>query len=63
MLFSKAIKEYLLDCQLQNFPQKTIKGYRNHLAFFEYSLKEYHQVTELDEITIPLVPPILIWQA
>lgn len=62
MLFSKAIQEYLLECQLQNFTQKTIKGYRNNLEFFENYLKEYHQVTELDEITIPLMKQFIIWQ-
>ena len=62
MLLEKVIKEYLLECQLQNFTEKTRKGYRNNLELFARYLQEYQQITELEEVTLSSVKEFVVWQ-
>lgn len=62
MLLQKVIKEYLLECQIQNMTEKTLKGYRNTLQFFARYLQEYQEVDDLDDVSIPLIKQFIIWE-
>ena len=62
MLLQKVIKEYLLECQIRNMTEKTLKGYRNTLQFFARYLQEYQEVDDLDDVSIPLIKQFIIWE-
>lgn len=50
MQISELISEYILDCQIRKFTQKTIAGYKNNLAYLERYLSEKHQITEIEKV-------------
>lgn len=40
MLLNAALKEYLLECELRNYTEKTIKGYRNSIELLVNYLQQ-----------------------
>lgn len=48
MLLNAALKEYLLECELRNYTEKTIKGYRNSIELLVNYLQQ-------NEIRYPLL--------
>lgn len=50
MYISDIITEYILDCEIRKFTQKTIVSYKNNLKYLEHFLSEKHQITEIEKI-------------
>lgn len=48
MLLNAALKEYLLECELRNYTEKTIKGYRNSIELLVNYLQQ-NGITDIDE--------------
>ena len=40
MLLNAALKEYILECELRNYTEKTIKGYRNSIELLVNYLQQ-----------------------
>ena len=49
MLLNAALKEYLLECELRNYTEKTIKGYRNSIELLVNYLQQ-NGITDVDEV-------------
>lgn len=50
MELNDVLKEFIFDCEVKNYSEKTIKGYRNNnILFFNYLNKEFN-ITELESI-------------
>lgn len=62
MLLNKVIKEFLLECEIRNYTPKTIKGYRNTLYFFSNYLKQYQEVEELEDVSVPMIKQFIMWE-
>lgn len=62
MLFNRVVKEFLLECQIRNFTSKTIKGYRNMLEFFGNYLQTYHQISDLEDVSVPVIKHFILWE-
>ena len=52
MLLNAALKEYLLECELRNYTEKTIKGYRNSIELLVNYLQQ-NGITDVDEVLAP----------
>lgn len=50
MLITDLITEYLFDCQIRRFTEKTIKSYRNNLCYFANYLNTTHNVTDIEKV-------------
>ena len=62
MELKDALKEYLFECELKNYSQKTLKGYRNNnLYLFEFLL-EYYQITQIEQVTLKHLKQFMQWQ-
>ena len=62
MLFNRVVKEFLLESQIRNLTPKTIKGYRNTLEFFCHYLQTYHQISDLEDISVPIIKHFILWE-
>lgn len=49
MLLNAALKEYLLECELRNYTEKTIKGYRNSIELLVNYLQQ-NGITDAAEV-------------
>ncbi|MCI5751835.1 MAG: site-specific integrase [Oscillospiraceae bacterium] len=50
MLISELIDEYIFDCEIKKFTDKTLKGYRNNLLYLEKYLKDSHNITDIKDV-------------
>lgn len=58
MLLNAALKEYLLECELRNYTEKTIKGYRNSIELLVNYLQQ-NGITDVDEVLAPHIKHFL----
>ena len=58
MLLNAALKEYLLECELRNYTEKTIKGYRNSIELLVNYLQQ-NGITDVNEVLAPHIKHFL----
>lgn len=58
MLLNAALQEYLLECELRNYTEKTIKGYRNSIELLVNYLQQ-NGITDVDEVLAPHIKHFL----
>ena len=51
MQIKTVYSEFLFDCELRHFTQKTMKGYRNNLSQFFNYLDEKYSIQDIEEVT------------
>ncbi len=50
MYLNELVKEYLFDCEIQNYSEKTIENYRKQLNHFTEFLESNYRVIELEQL-------------
>lgn len=50
MLITDLINEYLFDCQIRRFTERTIKSYRNNLQYLANYLYQSHSITDIEKV-------------
>ncbi|MBE7010226.1 MAG: recombinase [Ruminococcaceae bacterium] len=51
MKLEHVLKEFIFDCEVKNFSQKTIKGYRNNSLYLFKFLEEKYEVLDIEHVT------------
>ena len=55
MKISTAAKEYLIEIEVRNFTQKTIRSYRNNLNLFLRYCETEAQITDIEDVSLATI--------
>lgn len=55
MTIKQALREYLIEIEVRNYTQKTIRSYRNNLNLLVRFLEEQEELTEIEDLTLASV--------
>lgn len=55
MTIKQALREYLIEIEVRNYTQKTIRSYRNNLNMLVRFLEEQEDLTEIEDLTLASV--------
>ncbi len=64
MQIKTVYSEFLFDCEVKHFTQKTMKGYRNNLSRFFNYLEDKYDIQDIEEITARQIKDFFreLWQ-
>ena len=55
MNIEKAIKDWLVECEIRKYTPKTLKGYRTNLNIFRRFCEEELQITDMDDVDMTVI--------
>lgn len=62
MMLKDMITEFVYECEIRNYTQKTIRGYKNNILHLANFLEREFKAKQLEEVTLPMLKSFLKYQ-